>query len=49
LLWLEAVMNVYMCLWKLRAQEINALLRDAISNEYVEFFFHVILFLSVRP
>jgi len=48
LLWLEAVMNVNARLWKLLAQEINALLRDTISNEYVDFFFHLTLFLSVR-
>src|SRR6266702_1419252 len=39
-------MNIYVRFWKLRAQEINALLRDAISNQYPDFFFHVALFLS---
>jgi hypothetical protein len=43
---LHTVINIDVRLWQLRAQQIYALLRDAISYKYVDIFFHVPIFLS---
>ena len=48
LLRLKPVAYIYLRFWKLRAQEIDTLLRNAISNQDTYCFYYVSLFLSHR-